>query len=357
MRAATDREQLADAEHEQIVLIRRPEIGLRAIIAVHSTALGPALGGVRFGPYATFDDAVHDVLRLSRGMTSKAALAGLAQGGGKAVIVGDPAVDKTPELIDAFADAVGSLGGRYITAEDVGTTQADMDRIRRRTPYASGTSPELGGSGDPSPATASGVVYAMEAAAEHRWGTRMLRRRTVLVIGAGKVGGELVRLLIDRGSVVIVCDTDAARCETARRRGARVVAPADALRTSADVLSPCALGGVLTEANASTLPFEIVVGAANNQLRSPEVATRLAASGVLYVPDFLANAGGIINIAQEAGGYDATRAQRAVEAIRVTTSMVLQRAQADRTTPLAVADLIVAERLAIAERRVRSPST
>ena len=297
-------EGLSGSEHEDIVVIRRAQSGLRAIIAVHSTLLGPSLGGARFYPYPDEALALHDVLRLSRAMTQKAALAGLAQGGGKAVIIGDPRHVKTPALLRDFAAAVNRLQGRYITAEDVGTDQDDMDLIRETTPFVGGTAMSRGGSGDPSSATAFGVVVAMEAAAARLWGDG-LKGRTVCVLGAGKVGGEIVRLLVQQQVVVIASDVDHTKAERALRVGAaRIVDPSDALHVSADIFCPCALGGLLTEEVVPELRFAIIVGAANNQLARPQVADTLASAGVLYVPDFLANAGGIINIAEESHGYN-----------------------------------------------------
>ncbi len=351
--AAPWHELLADAEHESVTVVRRPEAGLHAVIAVHSTVLGPALGGVRFHPYPTFGDAVEDVLRLSRAMTAKAALAGLDLGGGKAVIHGDPAA-KTPVLIDAFADAVDALGGRYLTAEDVGTDQEDMDRIRRRTPHVTGTATTRGGSGDPSPLTARGVLRAMQAAAEAAWGAG-LRDRRVLVLGVGKVGGALVELLVAEGAEVLVADVDDGRVRSALGAGAAAAVPADSwVGTPVDVLSPCALGGDLTAERAGSLRAGVVVGGANNQLASPEVADLLHTAGVLYVPDFLANAGGIINIAEERRGYDPASAARAVDRIGETTHAVLALAARQGITPLQAADRLVAERLAGATRVPRS---
>jgi valine dehydrogenase (NAD+) len=336
---------LCGSEHEDIVIIRRATSGLRAIIAVHSTLLGPSLGGARFYPYGDETLALHDVLRLSRAMTAKAALAGLAHGGGKAVIIGNPSVMKTPALLRDFAAAVNTLDGRYITAEDVGTTQSDMDLIQETTPFVAGTSTSRGGSGDPSPATALGVVIAMEAAAAHRWGTG-LGGKTVLVLGAGKVGGHVIRLLVQRHAVVIASDLNHDKVEGAVRAGAtRMVDPLDALGTPADILCPCGLGGILTQDVVADHNFEIIVGGANNQLATPGVADTLAAVGTLYIPDFLANAGGIINIAQEANGYDQARAFQAVGRIRETTAAVLGRAEAQGVTPVAAAEELVAERL------------
>jgi glutamate dehydrogenase/leucine dehydrogenase len=318
------------------------------VIAVHSTLLGPSLGGARFYPYEDEALALHDVLRLSRAMTEKAALAGLAQGGGKAVIIGDPRLVKTPALLRDFATAVNTLKGRYITAEDVGTTQADMDFIRETTPFVGGTSTSLGGSGDPSPATAFGVVLAMEAAAAHLWKDG-LRGRTVCVLGAGKVGGEIIRLLAERQAVVIASDVDHTKATRALRSGAaRLVDPDKAPKVAADILCPCALGGILTDEVVPELSVGLVVGAANNQLAHAQVADSLAAAGILYVPDFLANAGGIINIAEESHRYDQARAARAVGRIKATTNTVLERAVSRSMTPLAVAEELVASRLAAA---------
>jgi valine dehydrogenase (NAD+) len=339
-------EGLCGSEHEDIVAIRRGQSGLRAIIAVHSTLLGPSLGGARFYPYENEALALQDVLRLSRAMTQKAALAGLAQGGGKAVIIGDPRLLKTPALLRDFASAVNVLQGRYITAEDVGTTQDDMDLIRESTPFVAGTATSHGGSGDPSSATAFGVVVSMEAAAARLWGGG-LKGRTVCVLGAGKVGGEIIRLLVERQAVVIASDVDHTKAERALRIGAAsVVDPTAALKVTADIFCPCALGGLLTEEVVPGLAFKIIVGAANNQLASAEVAGSLASAGILYVPDFLANAGGIINIAEESHGYDPARAMQAVGQIRTTTTAVLDRAELCGITPMTAAEMLVAERLA-----------
>ena len=345
-------EGLSGTEHEDIVAVRRAQSGLRAIIAVHSTRLGPSLGGVRFYPYEHEAFALHDVLRLSKAMTQKAALAGLQQGGGKAVIIGDPRRVKTPALLRDFAAAVNTLQGRYITAEDVGTTQDDMDLIRETTPFVAGTATSRGGSGDPSFATAFGVVVAMEAAAARLWGDG-LKGRTVCVLGTGKVGGEVIRLLVQRQVVVIASDVDRTKAERALRLGAaRLVEPSHALNVTADILCPCALGGLLTDEVVPDLSFKIIVGAANNQLAQAEVADSLSAAGILYVPDFLANAGGIINIAEESHGYDQARAVEAVGEIRGTTIAVLTRAELCGITPLAAAEELVDKRLARATGNV-----
>jgi glutamate dehydrogenase/leucine dehydrogenase len=285
-------------------------------------------------------------------MTDKAALAGLAHGGGKAVIIGDPRMVKTPALLRDFASAVDSLDGRYITAEDVGTTQDDMDLLRETTPFVGGTSTSRGGSGDPSIATALGVVVAMEAACAHRWGED-LKGKTVCVVGAGKVGREIIRLLVERQAVIVACDVDRDKAEGALGTGAtRIIDPVDACGTNADILCPCALGGLLTEEVVPDLHVGIIVGAANNQLASAHVADALAAAGILYVPDFLANAGGIINIAEEENGYDRARALKAVSQIHDTTLRVLERAESRGVTPEAAAEELVARRLARASDNI-----
>ncbi|MDP8987168.1 MAG: NAD(P)-binding domain-containing protein, partial [Actinomycetota bacterium] len=328
-------ERLDVPGHEEVVRCSDARTGLRSIVAIHSTALGPALGGVRFRPYGDDGEALHDVLRLARGMTYKAAVAGLDLGGGKAVIVGDPARLRSEELLRAYGRFVDSLRGRYLTAEDVGTTQADMDLIREETRHVTGVSESAGGSGDPSPATAIGVVHAMEALAEHAWSDGSLEGRHVVVLGAGKVGSALVGHLVAAGASVSVADVDPARVhEMVRRHGARPVDVDDALALECDVLAPCALGGVLDAATIPRLRCRAVCGAANNQLVDRADADRLARAGVLYVPDYVASAGGIINIAEELRGYDRERAVAAVAGIRRTTGAVLAAAAAEGVTPL-----------------------
>ncbi|MCU1374947.1 MAG: leucine dehydrogenase [Actinomycetia bacterium] len=333
-------------DHEQVVWCREPSSGLRAVIALHSTTLGPGLGGVRFKPYATEDEALEDVLRLSRGMTYKNAAAGLDLGGGKAVIVGDPAALRSEALVRAFGRFVHGLAGRYLTAEDVGTTQADMDLIRRETPYVTGTSPSLGGSGDPSPATALGVLHAMHAAAEHLWGDEELAGRHVVVSGVGKVGSALVHHLAEAGAKISLADIDGGRADAvATAVGADVVPVADVGATPCDLFSPCALGAVLTTTTIPRLRCAAVVGAANNQLGEESDAERLVDAGILYVPDFVANAGGVINIAEELRGYDPERARLAVGAVRRTTATVLATAAAEGITTAAAAERVAERRI------------
>jgi len=349
-------------DFEQVAFVQHRPSGLRAIVAIHSTALGPALGGTRFWPYASEDEALTDVCRLARGMTYKHAAAGLDQGGGKAVIWGDPATDRSEALIRAYARFLHGLAGRYLTAEDVGTTQADMDLIRRETPYVTGVSPSLGGSGDPSPATAWGVRAAMRAAAQVRWGSADLAGRHVVVSGVGKVGRALVGHLLDDGASVTVADIadGAVRAVLEAHPDAvdggrlAVVDAGSALTVACDVLSPCALGAVLDEGSIPALRCDVVVGAANNQLATPEDDHRLAERGVLYVPDYVANAGGGINIAEEPAGYDRDRAWRRVEGIHDTVLAVLRRAADEGVPPGVAADRHAEARIAAvgATRRI-----
>ena len=335
-------------EYEQVVFGHDADTGLRCIIAVHSTVLGPSLGGTRFLPYATEHQALVDVLRLARGMTHKHAAAGLDLGGGKAVIIGDPATDRPEALIRSYARQVDRMGGTYLTAEDVGTTQADMDLIAEETTFVTGTSAERGGSGDPSPATALGVYWAMRAAALHRWGSEDLAERRVTVLGVGKVGRELVGHLVRAGALVTVADisAEAISAVTSAHDEISVVEADAALASEADVLAPCALGGLLDATSIPALPVQIVCGAANNQLATAEDAQRLADVGVLYVPDFVANAGGVINIAEEAGGYNRQQAYDRVQGIHDNVARVLDRAATENITTEAAAYRIVEQRLA-----------
>ena len=337
-------------EFEEVAFGHDAGIGLRAIVAIHSTVLGPGLGGVRFHPYDSETDALVDVLRLARGMTYKHAVAGLDTGGGKAVIIGDPATDWSPALIEAYARFVDGLGGRYLTAEDVGTTQADMDVIRQITPYVTGTSPDLGGSGDPSPATAWGVLWSMRAVGERLWDEPSLRGRRVVVIGVGKVGTALVDHLVREGAEVTVSDVDPLAVQrVVEQHGVASVSPERAHTVACDILSPCALGAALDSRSIPMLECRAICGAANNQLAEPDDGDRLVSAGVLYVPDYVANAGGIINISEEGGGYDQARAYARIEGILETTHQVFDRAELWGLTPAQAADRLAEERIAGAQ--------
>jgi len=339
-------DKLVEQGHETVVHCHDRATGMRAIIAVHDTTLGPALGGTRFRPYASDEEALTDVLRLSQGMTYKNAAAGLALGGGKAVLLGDPRTDRTVELLEAYGRAVNRLGGAYLTAEDVGTTQADMDVLKRVTPYVTGAS---GGSGDPSPATAWGVFHAVRAALAFLGdAVERLDGRHVVVVGVGKVGGALVGHLVEAGAQVTVSDIDPVRVtELALRFGVAIVGPDLAHRVACDVLSPCALGAGLNTRTVPELACRAVVGAANNQLAEPADAGRLAGAGVLYAPDFVVNAGGVINIAEELspGGYDLARARVAIERIAGNLTAVLQVARDEAITTEAAAERVAERRI------------
>jgi glutamate dehydrogenase/leucine dehydrogenase len=318
-------------------------------VAVHSTALGPALGGTRILPYPDEASAVIDVLRLAEGMTLKAAAAGLHVGGGKAVIIGDPRRDKTEGLMRAYAEVVDSLGGTYYTAEDVGTTTADMDLLHAFTPHVLGLSAGNGGSGDPSPFTSRGVVAAMRSAWEALTGAPTLAGARVMVQGAGKVGAGVVRLLAAEGARVAVADVDpvaVARLDV--EVGAAPVPPERALLECCDVLSPCALGGALSETTVPDLRCRLICGAANNQLACDDMADVIAGRGIIYVPDFIANAGGLMAVADELDGFDAERVTLAVEGIAEVVRELLQESRDSRETPLAAARRRAARRLALA---------
>ena len=340
-------------DYEQVVFCHDPPSGLRAIVAIHSTVLGPALGGTRFYPYASEDDAVEDVLRLARGMTYKSAAAGLDLGGGKAVVIGDPATTKTEALIRAYARFVDSLGGRYITAEDVGTTQSDMDLIRRETRQVTGVSRALGGSGDPSEATAYGVLHAMKAAARTVLGDTGLSGRHIVVSGVGKVGYALARHLVEERARVTIADVNESAIARAAKDFGAEVAPAEkAHAVECDIFSPCALGAVLNVTTIPELRCRAVVGSANNQLATPDCAGLLLQQGVLYAPDFIVNAGGVINIAEELSpaGYHRERAYAAVRTIFDTTTRVIETAAAEGTTTAAAAERLAERRIADLDR-------
>ncbi|MGY1746885.1 Glu/Leu/Phe/Val family dehydrogenase [Blastococcus sp. SYSU D00695] len=334
--------------HEQVVFCSDPGSGLRAVIAIYSTALGPALGGTRFHPYADEAGAVADALALSRAMAYKNSLAGLDLGGGKAVVIGDPRTDKTEALLRAYGRFVESLGGRYLTACDVGTTNADLDVVARETRFAHGRSVAMGGCGDSSVLTAHGVFQGMRAAAEHRWGAPSLAGRRVAVAGVGKVGSWLVDRLVADGAAVVVTDVDAAAVARVRARHPAVEAVADTatlVRTPADVYAPCALGGALDDDTVAALQAEVVCGGANNQLAHEGTADLLLRRGVLYAPDYLVNAGGVIQVEDERHGFDFARAEARADGIFDVTLRVLREADAAGVSPAVTADRIAEERM------------
>lgn len=340
------------ADHEQVVFVSDAPTGLRAIIAIHDTTLGPALGGCRMYPYADEAAALRDVLRLSRGMTFKAAAAGLKLGGGKAVIIGDPKRDKSPALMRAMGQAVERLGGRYITAEDVGTTVADFAWVREATAHVVGLPVELGGTGDPSPTTALGVFHGLVAAARHRWGAANLAGRTVAVQGLGNVGWHLCRLLTEAGARVIVADIDVQRAqEAARAFDARVVDPHDIHSVDADMFAPCALGAIVNDETLQAMRFAVIAGAANNQLAQDAHGEQLRARGILYAPDFVINAAGMMRVASERDGFDAGMVEAQVRGIGDTLQRIFSRAEQDGVPTQHAAMQLAQERLAVARVR------
>jgi valine dehydrogenase (NAD+) len=344
--AQVGRSTVNQAGHEQVVFCHDAPSGLRAIIAVYSTVLGPALGGTRFYPYPSEEAALADVLNLSRAMAYKNALAGLDLGGGKAVIIGDPDRLKSEALLRAYGRFVQSLNGRYITACDVGTTSDDMDIIARECRHVTGRTIHRGGAGDSSVLTAFGVFQAMRAAAEHIWGDASLDGRVVAVDGVGKVGGHLVDHLISDGARVVIHDVSAAAVQRVRTSypGVRVAASRPQLISGEiDIYAPCALGGALDDDTVTALRARLVCGGANNQLAHPGVEKLLAEHGITYVPDYLANSGGVIQVADELEGFSFERAKARAAQIFGTTKRILAIADAE-SVPAAVAADRLAER-------------
>ncbi|MFI0353025.1 Leu/Phe/Val dehydrogenase [Actinomadura sp. 9N407] len=334
--------------HEQVVFCQDEASGLRAIIAIYSTALGPALGGTRFYPYGSEDEALTDALNLSKGMAYKNALAGLDHGGGKAVIIGDPATVKSEGLLRAYGRFVQSLNGRYYTACDVGTYSEDMDIVARESRFVTGRTRAHGGAGDSSILTAFGVFQGMRAAAEALWDAPTLRGLRVGVEGVGKVGHRLVEHLREDGAEVVVCDVNEAALERVRTRHpqVQVVADKDALiRANLDVYAPCALGGSLDDDAVPALTARMVCGAANNQLAHPGIEKQLADRGVLYAPDYVVNSGGVIQVADEIEGFDFDRAKSRATGIFDTTRRIFALAAEEGVPPAVAADRLAERRM------------
>jgi valine dehydrogenase (NAD+) len=336
-------------EHEEVVFCQDPASGLRAIIAIYSTALGPALGGTRFYPYESEDDALADVLDLSKAMAYKNALAGLDLGGGKAVIIGDPTTAKSEPLLRAYGRFVEGLGGRYITACDVGTYVEDMDVVARECSYVTGRSPANGGAGDSSVLTAFGVYQGMLAAARYKWDADGLAGRRIGIAGVGKVGRHLVEHAVDEKAEVVVTDVKPEAIEWVRERYPDVGVVADndtMLRTELDVYAPCALGGVLDDEAAEVMRAAIVCGGANNQLAHDAIDNRLHERGIVYCPDYLVNAGGVIQVDDERHGFSFERAKAKTAQIHHAMLAVLRAADAQGVTPVEAADRLAEERIA-----------
>ena len=341
-----------DAGHTHVLFGADERTGLRTIIAVHSTALGPALGGTRFYPYESVDAALHDALRLSRGMTYKNAAAGLELGGGKAVIIGDPRTDKTPDLLRAYGRIVENLDGLYITAEDVGTSTEDVAIIRETTRHALGLDVARGGSGDPSPFTALGVFCSMQAAAAHKWGSEDLHGRTVSVQGVGKVGYHLVRQLVEAGCEVVVTDVyQPAIDRVVKEFGVKSIGSDEIYDIDVDIYCPSALGATLNPETIPRLQASIVCGSANNQLATDADADRLVERDILYAPDFVVNAGGVINVSQERRGYDRERSAEKVRGLKDATSRILSLASEQGITPHRAAVQLAEARIEAAQEQ------
>lgn len=344
--------KLESKEHEQIVICSEPSVGLKAIIAIHDTTLGPALGGVRMWNYKNENEALRDVLRLSRGMTYKAAISGLNLGGGKAVIIGDPKTDKSEALFRAFGRFVQGLSGRYITAEDVGIDVQNMEWVRTETKYVTGIPKALGGSGDPSPVTAFGVYNGMKACAKKAYGSDSLEGKKISMQGAGHVSSHLADFLAKEGAKLYICDIDDEKVnEVAKRTGAEVVDPDDIYGLDVDIFSPCALGGIINDDTIAQLKCDIVAGAANNVLDDETVhGAKLMDRGILYAPDYVINAGGLINVASELEGYNSDRAHSQAERIYDTILDILNYSEENNTPTYEASNALVEKRIEEARR-------
>lgn len=343
---------IAEMGHEQVVVCHDRSSGFRGIIAIHDTTLGPALGGTRFWKYASDEEALVDVLRLSRGMTYKNAVAGLNLGGGKAVIIGDNRTTRREMLFRAHGRFVDSLGGRYITAEDVGTSPADMDFVHMETEYVAGLQ---GRSGDPSPVTARGVFRAIQASAKQRWGSDSLQGKTVAVQGLGHVGYYLCKELVKAGAALVVTDIDAERVRrVVTELRATAVEPDAIYDAQADIFAPCALGGIINDSTLKRLRVEIVAGGANNQLLETRHGDALEEKGILYAPDYVANAGGVINVYGELAGWSAERSLRKADEIFDTILGVFEIAKSDSIPTYVAADRLAERRLAAVRGMIRT---
>jgi leucine dehydrogenase len=339
-------DRLAEMGHEEIAMGSDPKSGYRGIVAIHSTRLGPALGGTRFWNYATDDEAIVDALRLSRGMTYKNAVAGLHLGGGKSVIIGDNRTPNREAIFRAHGRLVESLGGRYITAEDVGTSTADMDFVNLETDHVAGLA---GKSGDPSPVTAHGVFRAIQASVCERWGSDDLDGKTVAIQGCGSVGRYLAGELHAAGANLIVTDIDPERAKrVADETGATVVAPDAIYGVKADIFAPCAMGGIINDETIPQLKVEIVAGGANNQLLEQRHGDALEQRGIMYTPDYVANAGGVINVYSEVAGWDSARSLKKADEIYDTVLGVFAIAKAENIHSYEAADRLAERRLEFA---------
>jgi leucine dehydrogenase len=339
--------QITQMKHEQVMFCYDPEIGLKAIIAVHNTILGPALGGTRFWNYAKDEEALTDALRLSRGMTYKAAITGLHLGGGKAVIIGDSRKEKTEALFRRYGKFVNSLNGKYITAEDVGTSSQDMEWIARETKFVTGLPEYLGGGGDPSPFTAFGVYMGMKAAAKEAYGNDSLKGKKVIVQGVGHVGEYLVEHLVKEGAVVSITDIYEDRiAAVTKKHKVAAIQPEEVYQFDADIYAPCALGATINNDTIDHLKCHIIAGAANNQLKEESIHGQLLLEkGILYAPDYLINAGGLVNVGAEWETYNRTRVQAECERIYDRTLQIFKYAKQKNIPTYKAANEIAEERL------------
>lgn len=333
--------------HEQVVICSDKDTGLKAIIGIHNTVLGPALGGTRMMPYVNEWEALEDVLKLSRGMTLKAAISGLSLGGGKAVIIGDPKTQKTPELLRKFGEFVHSFHGDYITAEEVGLGPEDMDIIREVTPYVTGISRVKGGTGNPWPITAFGVFMGMKAAAKFTFGSDVLEGRSIFVQGVGRIGEALVENLLNEGAKVTIMDINKERLdEVSSKYNVSIYHGNDIYSEPMDIYAPCALGGTINDDTIYKLKAKIIAGSANNQLEDEEKHGRiLQERGIVYAPDFLINAGGLINVCAEIESYSEQQAIGKTENIYKTTLEILERAKQNNISTYSAAISIANERI------------
>lgn len=333
-------------DHEEVVFCHNKEVGLKAIIAIHNTALGPALGGTRMWNYANEEEALIDVLRLSKGMTYKASAAGLNLGGGKAVIIGDPKKDKTEAMFRAFGAFVNSLHGRYITAEDVGTKVQDMEYVFMETPYVTGIPATFGGSGDPSPYTAHGVLMGIKASVKEKLGADNLKGVRVAVQGLGNVGYHLVGFLIKEGASVMAADIDQAKVKSVVDEfGVKAMDPQTIVTTECDVFAPCALGAVINDSTIGELKCKIVAGGANNQLAEYKHGDFLMERGILYAPDYVINAGGLMNVFVELEGYSSERAFEKTTQVYDNLMNVYRIAKAEKIANHKAADRLAEDRI------------
>jgi leucine dehydrogenase len=338
-------ETIHTTEHEQVVFCHNKEAGLKGIIAIHNTTLGPALGGLRMWPYATEQEALDDVLRLSRGMTYKAAVAGLNLGGGKSVLIGDPRKDKSEALFRAFGRFIDSMNGRYITAEDVGIDVNDMEYVFQETDNCVGVHQVHGGSGDPSPFTAFGTLQGIRASLMHKFNDEEIGKYSYAIQGVGHVGFELVKLLRNEGAKVFVTDINEESVQQAVDMGCEAVGLDDIYEVDADVFCPTALGAIVNEQTIPRFKFKIVCGAANNQLATEECGDELERRGIIYAPDYAVNAGGLMNVSIEFEGYNRERAKRMMRTIYYNVSKIFQIAERDGIPTWKAADRMAEERI------------